>query len=113
MTDRIPAITVDEASAALAGDGTTVLDVREADEWAAGHVDGAAWIPMSELSARQDELPEGRLVVVCRSGGRSARVVQALVAAGYDATNLVGGLQAWQEAGHPLVADGGAAGAVA
>jgi rhodanese-related sulfurtransferase len=68
---------------------------------------------MGDLSARQDDIPEGvHLVVVCRSGGRSARVVQALVAAGYDASNLVGGLQAWVQAGQPLVTDSGGAGTV-
>jgi rhodanese-related sulfurtransferase len=113
MTDRIPALTVDEARERLDGDAV-VLDVREADEWDAGHVEGSTWIPMSDLSARQAEIPEGRhLVVACRSGGRSARVTQALVAAGYDASNLVGGLEAWQQAGHPLVTDAGGVGTVA
>jgi rhodanese-related sulfurtransferase len=113
MTDRIPAVSVDEARARLDGEGAVVLDVREADEWNAGHVDGSTWIPMGDLSSRQDEIPEGmHLVVVCHSGGRSARVVQALVAAGYDASNLVGGLDAWAQAGHPLVAEGGGPGTV-
>lgn len=112
MTDRIPALTADEAAARLDADGV-VLDVREADEWHAGHVDGSTWIPMNDLSARQGELPEGKhLVVVCHSGGRSARVTQALVAAGYDASNLVGGLLAWAESGRPLVTDDGSPGTV-
>jgi rhodanese-related sulfurtransferase len=90
-----------------------VLDVREPDEWNAGHVEGSTWIPMGELSTRQDDIPEGRpLVVVCHSGGRSARVTQALVAAGYDASNLVGGLEAWAQAGQPLVTDDGKPGIV-
>jgi rhodanese-related sulfurtransferase len=114
MTDRIPALSVDEARARLDGDGAVVLDVREPEEWNAGHVEGSTLIPMGELSARQGDIPEGtHLVVVCRSGGRSARVVQALVAAGYDASNLVGGLEAWTGAGEPLVTDGGGAGVVA
>ena len=114
MTDRIPALSVDEARARLDGDGAVVLDVREPEEWNAGHVEGAASIPMGELSARQGDIPEGaHLVVVCRSGGRSARAVQALVAAGYDASNLVGGLEAWVQAGNPLVTDTGSAGIVA
>ena len=59
--------------------------------------------------------PDGRarlLVVVCRTGARSARVTQALVAAGYDAANLVGGLEAWTQAGHAVVTDDGTAGTV-
>jgi rhodanese-related sulfurtransferase len=115
MTDRIPAVTVDEARARLDADSSAVvLDVREAEEWQAGHVDGSHWIPMGELAARQSEIPQGPLlVVVCRSGGRSARVTQALVAAGYDAANLVGGLEAWTQAGQPLVTDAGGTGVVA
>src|SRR5262245_44312905 len=114
MTDRIPALTVDEARARLDADPeAAVLDVREADEWGAGHVDGSQWIPMGELATRQGEIPEGRLlVVVCRTGARSARVTQALVAAGYDAANLVGGLEAWTGAGHAVVTDDGAPGTV-
>lgn len=114
MTDRIPTLTVEEARARLADAAAVVLDVREAEEWDVGHVDGSQWIPMSDLAARQNEIPDGSLlVVVCRSGGRSARVTQALVAAGYDAANLVGGLEAWEQAGQPLVTDGGGAGTVA
>jgi len=114
MTDRIPALTVDEARARLETDPqTAVLDVREPEEWAAGHVEASRWIPMGELADRQADLPEGRLlVVVCRTGARSARVTQALVAAGYDAANLVGGLEAWTQAGHAVVTDDGTAGTV-
>jgi rhodanese-related sulfurtransferase len=94
--------------------GALVLDIREQDEWDAGRIEGSLHIPMGELVARQDELPTERaLVVVCRSGGRSARVASALVAAEYDAVNLAGGLIAWVEAGQPLEADGGAPGTVA
>ena len=46
------------------------------------------------------------------TGARSARVTQALVASGYDAANLVGGLEAWTQAGHALVTDDGGAGTV-
>lgn len=112
MGDRIPIVSVDEARERLAQDAV-MLDVREPDEWEAGHVADATWIPMGELAARQDEIPKDRfLVVACRSGSRSARVTQALVAAGYDAANLVGGLQAWAEAGQPLVQDDGSPGSV-
>ena len=114
MTDRIPALTVDEARTRLDADPeAAVLDVREPEEWAAGHVEASQWIPMGELADRQAELPEGRLlVVVCRTGARSARVTQALVAAGYDAANLVGGLEAWTQSGHAVVTDDGTAGTV-
>lgn len=94
--------------------GAVLLDVREPDEWAAGHAPQATWMPMGEVAARQQELPDGQaIVVVCRSGGRSARVTSALLAAGFDATNLAGGMQAWAAAGLPVVTDADAAGTVA
>lgn len=89
-------------------EGATLLDVREDDEWRAGHAEGALHIPMSEIPARLDELPEdGDLVVVCRSGGRSARVVAWLGQHGYDAVNLDGGMGAWADAGLPMVSETG------
>ena len=93
--------------------GALVLDIREPDEWSAGHVDGSVYIPMGELGARLDELPTDRpIVAVCRSGARSATVTEALSGRGYDVVNLVGGLQAWFAVGLPLVADDGLAGSV-
>ena len=85
-----------------------MLDVREADEWAAGHAPSATHLPMSELTARLDELPEeDPLYVVCRSGGRSARVVAYLANQGYPAVNVDGGMQAWSAQGRAVVADSG------
>jgi len=84
------------------------LDVREPDEWAAGRAPNAVHIPMSELTARLDELPEDEepLYVICRSGGRSARVAAFLAAQGYPAVNVDGGMRAWAAAGRPIVGDG-------
>jgi rhodanese-related sulfurtransferase len=87
-----------------------VLDVREGDEWAAGHIDGALHIPMGEVPDRVGDLPAGKAVsVVCRSGGRSARVTAYLVQAGVDARNVAGGMQVWEAAGRPMVSETGAA----
>ncbi|WP_214365789.1 rhodanese-like domain-containing protein [Pseudonocardia sp. H11422] len=87
-----------------------LLDVREIDEWTAGHAPGARHLPMSELTARMGELPDDDpLFVVCRSGGRSARVVAYLAAQGYPAVNVDGGMQAWAGVGRQLVAEGGRA----
>ncbi|MFB7662756.1 rhodanese-like domain-containing protein [Kitasatospora sp. NPDC056138] len=85
-----------------------LLDVREQDEWDAGHVDGALHIPIGEVIARIGELPEPdrRLYVLCRVGGRSAQVVQYLVAQGRDAVNVDGGMFAWAAAGRPMVGGG-------
>ena len=85
-----------------------LLDVREADEWAAGHAPTARHLPMSELTGRLDELPEDDpLYVVCRSGGRSARVVAYLANQGYPAVNVDGGMQAWSAQGREVVAAAG------
>jgi rhodanese-related sulfurtransferase len=93
--------------------GAVLLDVREPDEWMAGHAPEATWIPMRELAGRQAELPSDRpIVVVCRSGERSGRVALALQRAGYDAANLTGGLLAWAHAGLPVVTDDGGTGTV-
>ncbi len=74
---------------------TPLIDVREANEFASGHVPGAVNIPMSELGGRLEELPGEAFDVICQIGGRSARVVEALEARGYDATNVEGGTAEW------------------
>jgi len=96
------------------GPDAVVLDVREDDEWEAGHVDGARHIAMGELPGRfpevtalADEASTGELVVVCRSGARSARVVAWLTQNGVDAVNLDGGMGAWAAAGRPMVSETG------
>lgn len=105
---------IDPAEAALKVEsGAFLLDVREPDEWAAGHAPGAKHIPLGELSARVDEVPEDRPVVaICRVGGRSAKATIALNNAGYDVVNLAGGMRAWAAAGQPVVTDDGSPGSV-
>jgi rhodanese-related sulfurtransferase len=104
MTDAsVPEIDVAELARRHA-DGAYVLDVRQPDEYEAGHVPGAVLVPLGELGGRMGELPQDRpLLVICKSGGRSANAVQALTAAGYDATNIAGGTMAWIDAGHAVV----------
>jgi len=80
-------------------EGTPLIDVRERDEFAGGHVPGAINIPMSEIAGRLDELPAEAFDVICQAGGRSARVVQALEERGHDATNVEGGTGEWIAAG--------------
>lgn len=89
---------------ALADAGAFLLDVREPDEWHNEHAAGAVLIPMANVRERQEELPrDRRIVVMCRSGGRSAAVTDALRAWGFDAVNLSGGMCAWAAAGLPVV----------
>ncbi len=112
-TPDVPAVEPSEAQTSLQA-GAILLDVREPDEWNQGHAPDATWIPMGDLAARQGELDaDRRIVVVCRSGGRSARVTTALRHAGFDASNLAGGMQAWAAAGFAVVTADGAPGAVA
>lgn len=90
-----------------------VLDVREDEEWVAGHVAGALHIPLEQLGARIGELDgDQALAVVCRSGNRSSRAVAALTAAGLTAHNVDGGMTAWANAGLPVVTDHGGPGQV-
>ncbi|PPK61757.1 rhodanese-like domain-containing protein [Actinokineospora auranticolor] len=104
MPNSVPTVTVPDLP-----NGATLLDVREPDEWNAGHAPGALHIPMGELAERLDDLPpDAHLYVICRSGGRSARVTQYLNANGWDATNVDGGMQSWDALGHQVVAEGGA-----
>lgn len=98
-----------EVPAASVPDGAWLLDVREDDEWAAGHVPGARHIPLGELGARTAEVPQGQAVfVICRSGARSGRAAQALTGAGWQAINVAGGMQDWAAAGRPMTTDSGA-----
>jgi rhodanese-related sulfurtransferase len=91
-------------------DGAWLLDVREDDEWAAGHAPGARHIPLGQLGARTTEVPQDEVVyVICRSGRRSDLAAQALTRAGWEAVNVAGGMQDWAAAGRPMTTDSGAA----
>jgi rhodanese-related sulfurtransferase len=97
-----------EVPAAAVPDGAWLLDVREDDEWAAGHAPQATHIPLGELGARAAEVPMDQDVyVICRSGVRSARAAQALNGAGWKALNVAGGMQDWAGAGRPMTTDSG------
>jgi rhodanese-related sulfurtransferase len=109
---QIPTVDV----AAVSHD-TVVLDVREDEEWDAGHIAGARHVPMFELPQRvaySDELTRDQpIVVVCKMGGRSAQVTAWLTQQGFDAANLDGGMLAWAAAGKPMVSEDGQAPRVA
>ncbi len=94
-------------------DGAFLLDVREIHEWSAGHDPGAVHVPMGDVTDDHPEIPKDRTVlVICRVGGRSAAVTDALTSWGYDAINVAGGMQAWA-IDHPPVDDAGSPGYVA
>lgn len=103
LVDSLPSVTVDAIT-----DQTTVLDVREDDEWEAGHIAGAAHIPLGDVMARYGELPaDEEIHVICRSGGRSARVTAWLNQNGFDAVNVSGGMGAWMDAERDMVSETG------
>ncbi len=87
-----------------------LIDVREDDEWQAGHAPDAQHLPMSRFVERLDELPDADpLYVICRSGGRSGRVVAYLNQQGRQSVNVAGGMQSWAAGGRPMVAEHGGA----
>mgnify|MGYP006319794061 CR=1 FL=1 len=96
-----------EAKAAVDA-GAILLDVREADEFEAGHAAGAISIPLSELNERYTELDkDAEIYCICKSGGRSGQAAGALVDAGYDVTNVIGGSLDWYGEGLPFISDNG------
>jgi rhodanese-related sulfurtransferase len=103
---QIPTVTTTQLPQPLP-DELSVLDVREPVEWAYGHIEGAVHIPLMELIQRLDEVPSGRVVVVCKVGARSAQAVAYLSQQGYDVANLDGGMVEWAGDGRPMVSDTG------
>ncbi|HXH22044.1 MAG TPA: rhodanese-like domain-containing protein [Dehalococcoidia bacterium] len=93
-----------EAARAVLSAGAVAADVREADEFAAGHLEGALSIPLGDLPARLAELPRDRpAVVYCAAGDRASSAASLLEAAGFrQVFSLEGGAEAWREAGLPL-----------
>jgi rhodanese-related sulfurtransferase len=97
-------ISVEEAVAKQEA-GAFVLDVREPDEWNEAHIAGTTLIPLGELQARVNELPKDQeIVVVCRSGNRSAQARDLLLNEGFtQVTSMAGGLNQWKAVGYPTV----------
>lgn len=83
-------------------EGARLIDVREPDEYTGGHIPGAENIPLGELPQRLPN-PDERVIVVCASGGRSARAAQLLTDLGVrDVANVLGGTHAYAREGRPL-----------
>ena len=79
------------------GNRPLLLDVREKQEMREGYISGAKLIPLGQLRNRMKELPKDReIVCVCRSGNRSRSAAKQLIAAGYSASNMKGGMLAWK-----------------
>lgn len=111
MTPAVPETTAQEAVTRAQAGEVLLLDVREEQEWQAGHAPQAVHAPLSRLEL--GDVPRDRpIVAVCRSGNRSGQLTAALAPLGIDIVNLVGGMGAWQAAGLPVVRDDGSPGQV-
>lgn len=112
MTGPGPDVSPQQAADEAAAGRVLLVDVREDQEWTAGHAPDARHVPLGVLDAA--DLPTDRpLVAVCRSGNRSGVAAAQLAQAGLDVRNMAGGMTAWAAAGLPLVAADGRPGQVA
>lgn len=106
LPGQVPTVDVDQLA-----EGAVLLDVREDEEWQAGHIDGARHVPMYQVPQHvayaEDLSPEVPIVVVCKMGGRSAQVTAWLNQQGYQAVNLDGGMLAWATSGRPMISEDG------
>jgi rhodanese-related sulfurtransferase len=101
--------TVPQVPAAEVPADARLVDVREHDEWNAGHAPGALHIPLGELGARYQEIStDGAVYIICRSGARSNQAAQALAGAGWQALNVSDGMFGWQAAGRAMECPSGA-----
>ena len=97
-------VDVDTVEAVRQNPGVYLLDVREPNEYAAGHIPGITLIPMGEVAARLSELPRDKeIIVTCRTGNRSSQVADLLREQGFtNVHNMTGGIVAWEEAGYAV-----------
>ena len=104
MGPGVPSVDVKQA-AEMQGDdvGALIIDVREANEYAQIRAKGAVLLPVGRLNNRVKDLPRDReILLMCRTGGRSANATQFLAANGFEnVTNVSGGVMAWYNAGLP------------
>jgi rhodanese-related sulfurtransferase len=102
-SSALPAeISVSEA-AQMRTEGALMLDVREQLEWDEFHMPDARLIPLAQLENRMSDLPKDRdIIVVCRSGNRSAQGRDILLQAGFTrVTSMAGGMNEWKANGFP------------
>ena len=102
MGASIESVSPNEAATMQNERHAIIVDVRETDEWNAGHIAGAIHIPLGDMKNRVAELEKYKdspVITQCRSGVRSAKAAEILKNAGFSAVyNLDGGINAWQKA---------------
>jgi rhodanese-related sulfurtransferase len=111
-TTRLPDLDPRGAVALLDRGRAVLVDVREPQEWAAGHAPQAQHRPLGGLDANALD-PGLPVIAICRSGNRSGKAADLLAAAGVPVYNLAGGMKAWAQSGLPVVTDAGEPGTVA
>jgi rhodanese-related sulfurtransferase len=100
-------------AARLRGEGHRILDVREHDEYAAGHIAGALHVPLMQIPAQAAGLDrDAEWLAICRSGARSMQATAYLGRMGLRIANVAGGMEAWSAAGLPFESAGGGPGRV-
>ena len=101
-------VAVPEVLSANLPDGVFLVDVREDDEWTAGHAPEALHLRLSDLQARAVELPRDQdLYLICRGGARSAYAAQVLASQGWQTVNVADGMTGWAVAGRPMISETG------
>jgi rhodanese-related sulfurtransferase len=104
MTDQLE-VSVEHTAGALADGSAQVVDVREDYERAAGHIPGSRHIALGELAAQAEAIDREQPVIFhCHVGSRSLMAAQAFRQAGFDAWSMAGGMEAWEQEGHPVAA---------
>ena len=92
------------ALAERVAEGALVIDVREVDEYRAGHVPGALLMPLATVPDQLDQFnADGPTYLICKSGGRSMRACEVAAGDGYDVVNVTGGTTAWIDSGRDVV----------
>ena len=87
---------VNDLAAEVEAKTLNLIDVREADEFASGHLPGAINLPLSDFLERYGELDKDKSYhIICQSGARSAQACAFLAGEGYDVINVAGGTSAW------------------
>jgi rhodanese-related sulfurtransferase len=106
QAEGVPEIDVSAAAKLIQDKKVFVLDVREPSEYAAGHIDGSVLVPLAQVDARFEEIAKHKgkpMLVVCGSGGRSARAIEILSKRGFSQMrNITGGMNAWRKADLPV-----------
>lgn len=108
---RGPDVGPHDVMAVLDDPSILLLDVREPNEWVAGHAPGATHIPIGDLDPAAFD-PATPVIAICRSGNRSGMAADTLASAGIPVRNMAGGMNSWQELGFPVTRDDGTPGTI-